>query len=231
MVTIGFLHTAGVHVESFGSLLEDLAPGATATHLVDESLLADARARGIDPDLRERLESRLRELAGKGAEVIVCTCSTISGAAEETPAGVPVVRVDRPMAERAVARGGRVAVVAAVESTLAPTRALLEECARVAGTDPVIVEAPCPDAWPLFEAGDQEGYLGRIAEHVRGLAGDASMIILAQASMAPAAGLLPDLDVPILSSPRAAVRRALEVARSRRSRETGRGREPLDTDQ
>jgi hypothetical protein len=42
--------------------------------------------------------------------------------AERIPVAVPVLRIDRPMAERAVAAGGRIAVVAAVESTLAPIR-------------------------------------------------------------------------------------------------------------
>jgi hypothetical protein len=58
------------------------------------------------------------------------------------------------MAELAVARGGRVALVAAVASTLGPTRELLEECAARSGSGAVVVDAPCLQAWPLFERGD-----------------------------------------------------------------------------
>jgi hypothetical protein len=107
-----------------------------------------------------------------------------------------------------VARGARIAVVATVASTLSPTLALLRECAH--GTAVELVAAPCLDAWPLFEAGDQRGYLNRIATHVRTL--DADVIVLAQPSMAAAGDLLGDLGVPVLNSPRTAVARAVAVA-------------------
>jgi hypothetical protein len=114
------------------------------------------------------------------------------------------------MAESAVAHGGRVAFVLAIDSTLAPTRQLFEECAANAGSDVTLVDAPCLDAWERFEAGDHAGYLDRVARHVRGLADD--VVVLAQASMAPAANLLGDLSIPVLSSPRLAVLRAVELA-------------------
>lgn len=212
MLIIGFLHTADVHVATFRDLLADLAPGATDLHAVDADLLADARAGGVDGSVRERLAAHVRTLAGGGAQVVVCTCSTLSGDAETLDAGVPVLRVDRPMAQAAVAGGGRVVVVAALASTLAPTTGLLRECATAAGVTVDLVEAPCLDAWPLFESGDRDGYVRRVAEHVRAVAAAADVIVLAQASMAPAADLVRDLPVPVLSSPRAAVAHAVAVA-------------------
>ncbi|GAA3909344.1 aspartate/glutamate racemase family protein [Actinoplanes auranticolor] len=203
MTTIGFLHTADVHVATFRALVAER--GHHDLHLVDPTLLADAREHGVDAALEQRLAERLQELAGRGPDVIVCTCSTLSGYAERIKVAVPVLRIDRPMAERAVAVGGRIAVVAAVESTLTPTRELLLEC----GAGAELVMAPCLDAWALFEAGDLTGYLRAIAAHVRTL--DADVIVLAQASMAPAADLLADLPVPVLSSPRAAVDEAIAV--------------------
>lgn len=204
MTTIGFLHTAAVHVETFHTLVAER--GHRDVHLVDTTLLADARVSGVDAAVQARLGDRLRELAAQGPDVVVCTCSTLSGFAERVPLPVPVLRVDRPMAEAAVATGGRIAVVAAVESTLAPTRDLLLECAPEAD----VRLAPCLSAWALFEAGDHDGYLRAVAAHARTL--DADVIVLAQASMAAAAGLLTDLTIPVLSSPRAAVDRAVAVA-------------------
>ncbi|BCJ52562.1 hypothetical protein Asp14428_40370 [Actinoplanes sp. NBRC 14428] len=205
MATIGFLHTADVHVGTFRTLVRELAPGRDDVHVVDEALLAAARERGVDDDLRDRLSGRLRQVAAAGAGLIVCTCSTLSGHAERLSGevGVPVLRVDRPMAEAAVAAGRRIGVVAAVASTLAPTVDLL---ASYAGPGTRIVEAPCLDAWPLFESGDLDGYARRIAEHARTL--DVDVVVLAQASMAAAEVLLADLGKPVFSSPRAAVRRA-----------------------
>ncbi len=204
MATIGFLHTADVHVETFHALTA--GHGHRDVHVVDASLLADAREHGVDDALEARLADRLREVAALGPDVIVCTCSSLSGYAERIAMPVPVVRVDRPMATAAVAIGGRIVVVGTTASTLAPTRDLVLECAP--GAD--VRTALCPQAWALFEAGDQDGYLRAIAAYVRGLPAD--VIMLAQASMAPAAELLVDLGIPVLSSPRTAVREAVAVA-------------------
>ena len=220
MITVGFLHTSSVHVPTFRDLLAGIDSGAQETHVVDEQILTDARTRGVDADVEARLQQRLRELADRGSEVVVCTCSTLAGHAEQLSSllPVPVLRIDRPMAEAAVGSGGRIAVVAAVESTLGPTRQLLEECAAAAGTGARIVDAPCLDAWAAFGAGDQAGYLDRIARHARDLAASTDVIVLAQASMAAAADRLADLDVLVLSSPRPAVTRAVELAREHSAR-------------
>ncbi|GAA2487249.1 aspartate/glutamate racemase family protein [Winogradskya humida] len=196
---IGFLHTAPVHVDTFERLLGELGPGVASVHVVDESLLADSARPGVD----DRLLARLHEVADAGAKLIVCTCSTLSGRAEQLgdAVGVPVLRVDRPMADAAVAAGPRIGVVFAVESTLAPTRELLDR----PGVE--IVEAPCLAAWSLFQANDLDGYARSVAACARAL--DVDVIVLAQASMAPAEILLADLGKPVLTSPRAAVREAL----------------------
>ncbi|GIF12181.1 hypothetical protein [Actinoplanes teichomyceticus] len=195
MKTIGFLHTADVHVATFGALVAELAPGWRIRHVVDPSLLADARA---GRPVEQRVRDRLGELAG--CDVVVCTCSTIGAEAER--AGV--LRGDRPMARAAVAAGGRIAVAYAVASTLEPTTALLRD--EDPGAD--LIPVPCLSAWPLFEAGELERYHEAIAARLRDV--DAEVIVLAQPSMAPAAALLPGR--PVLASPRTAV-----LAATRRS--------------
>lgn len=211
MLTIGFLHTSGVHVPTFRALREELAPGWQDLHVVDPSLLADARRGGMTPALGERIDARLHELADGGADVIVCTCSSLGGHAERRTAdlGVPVLRGDRPMAEAAVAAGSRIAVLATVSSTLDPTRALLLDAAP----GPVdIVDVYCPEAFALFEAGNLDAYALEIARKAREAAPGVEVIVLAQPSLAPAAALLTDLPIPVLVSPRTAVTRAIAAA-------------------
>jgi hypothetical protein len=210
---VAFLHTADVHVATFSGLLSEVAPGAMDVHLVDAELLRDARRHGLDAGIEARILARLGELAVREPGAIVCTCSTLGGSAERLAQEIetPVVRIDRPMAESAVAHGGRVALVVAIDATLAPTRQLFEECAAHAESDVTLVDAPCLDAWERFEAGDHAGYVDRVARHVRGLADNVD-VVLAQASMAPAADLVGDISIPVLSSPRLAVLRAVELA-------------------
>ncbi len=205
--TFGFLHTADVHVATFTDVLRALSPDDRAVHLVDADLLTDARRRGgVDAELRTRIGTALEALAARGAERVVCTCSTIGGPAEELgrSLGIDVVRVDRPMAELAVAGGDRVVIVAALESTLGPTRDLLLETAATAGRRVTIVDAPCLAAWRHFEAGDQGRYFATLASHLETLDRPGDVIVLAQASMAPVEQLV-RLTSPVLSSPRTAV--------------------------
>jgi Asp/Glu/hydantoin racemase len=207
MATIGFLHTSPVHVPTFEALVAELAPATASVAIVDVALLDRARSSGIDdPELLDRLRLALAELERQGAETIVCTCSTIGGVAEAIghQQRLPVVRVDRPMAQRAVELGGRIVVVAALDSTLDPTRALLESVAADAGIEPDLGVHLVAGAWARFEAGDHEGYLAVIADELVVIAQRCDVIVLAQASMADVADRV-EVGVPVLSSPRLAV--------------------------
>jgi hypothetical protein len=211
-MTVAFLHTADVHVATFTRLLDELSPGHLSTHVVDESLLSDARERGgVDNELSGRMIARLRE-AAHGAAVVVCTCSTISGPAESLAAevGVPIIRVDRPMAEQAVSVGSHIAVIAALESTLGPTVGLINEVADQMDAAPTVELVVVPGAWSLFEAADQAGYSRSIAASVDSLDPTIDVVVLAQASMASAAELC-TTSALVLSSPRPAVAAAVAL--------------------
>ena len=211
---IAFLHTAAVHEPTFAGLMARLAPAVPTHHLEDASLLADAMAAGaVTEAIARRLTARLHEAAATGAELIVCTCSTLGGAAEALgrAAGLRVLRIDRAMAEEAVARGRRILIAACLESTIAPTTELLREVAAARGMNPELRALVVEGAWARFEAGDLEGYHATIAQALRRAAGEADVIVLAQASMAPAAERCADLATPILSSPELGLRRALEI--------------------
>ena len=109
----------------------------TAVHVGDESLLELARSSAPEAapvGVRDPFE----ELGERGARVVVCACSTIGDVAERAATEVPTLRVDRPMPRRAVALGARIGVVAALESTLVPTKALVEQEAASAGEQPSI---------------------------------------------------------------------------------------------
>ncbi|UYB38375.1 aspartate/glutamate racemase family protein [Streptomyces sp. Je 1-4] len=210
---LALLHTSPVHVPVFDTLRDAEAPGLAMRHLVRPELLDRARAQGPDA-VSADLSAVLSEAVGHGARAVLCTCSTIGSVAEAAGAalGLRVLRVDRPMAAAAVAAGPRIAVLAALESTLAPTEDLIAQEARRAGREVRVRTVLVPDAWERFESGDTEGYLSAIAAAAREIR-DADAIVLAQASMAPAAEGL-DGGAPVLSSPRLGLRAAAQPAAS-----------------
>ncbi|MES2531250.1 MAG: Asp/Glu/hydantoin racemase [Pseudomonadota bacterium] len=215
-VDIAFLHTAEVHVRTFGDLMAELAPALHVHHVVAEDLLAQAVKDGPDDDaLVARVHRSMDDAASFGAKVVVCTCSTIGGVAETTPTTERYVaaRIDRAMADQAAASGRRVLVVAALQSTLMPTHALIVDSARKLGTEPAIASLLVPDAWAHFMAGDVSAYVAAVASAVASQATADDLVVLAQASMAPAAALLRASGIEALSSPRLGVQQAIALAR------------------
>lgn len=213
---LAFLHTAQVHVPTFERLVGEIAPGLRVRHVVREDLLADARVAGVDDTgLLTRVHDAMHEAASGGAAVVVCTCSTIGAIAESTATGdaFKAMRIDRAMADRAVRTGPRVLIVAAVESTLAPTTALILSAAENAGVAVQPDRLLVAEAWPHFEAGDNARYIETLVHAIRASASEADVIVLAQASMAPVIPALADLRVDILSSPASGVRLAVQLVR------------------
>jgi hypothetical protein len=214
---LALLHTARVHVDTFGRLAQRIDSSIPVRHEVREPLLSAALVLGATAaTVRAAVTDAVQGLAQEGASVIVCTCSTIGGVAEvaAVPSHVRVMRIDRPMAELAVASGRRILAVAALQSTFSPTTTLLAQIASNAQRSLEVVEVLCEKAWPLFEAGDHAGYLREIAGEVERVARPADLVLLAQASMAPAADLLRHLGVPILSSPELGLRAAMAMYRA-----------------
>ncbi|MFE0417414.1 aspartate/glutamate racemase family protein [Streptomyces tendae] len=211
---LALLHTSSVHVPVFDALRDAAHPGLELLHHVDAGLLERARRDGPEA-VAEAVAAALTRAVAEGACAVLCTCSTIGGVAEAAAAGVgvPVLRVDRPMAAAAVTAGPRVLVLAALESTLAPTAELIEEEARRAER-PVQVRTRLVDgAWPRFEAGDGEGYLRRVTEAADSVTG-ADVIVLAQASMAPVREST-KVRVPVLASPAPGLAAGAAAARTR----------------
>ncbi|SDM34730.1 hypothetical protein SAMN04487981_101219 [Streptomyces sp. cf386] len=208
------LHTSPLHIPVFEALRQEHHPDLELRHFVDEELLARARREGpeaVADDVREELHRAVAE----GARAVLCTCSTIGGVAEAAAAeaGVPVLRVDRPMAAAAVAEGERVVVLTTVESTLVPTASLIEDEAQRTGR-PVEVRARLVEgAWERFDAGDVDG-CARLVAAAADEVTDADAIVLAQVSIAPAQQLV-TTRVPVLSSPRPGLAAGAQVAHLR----------------
>ena len=209
---IACLHTAESNVAVFEAAAEALGIDADmVAHTVRaDLLLAAERAGGLTPGIEADTSAALVELA-RDADVVLLTCSTVGPAVASAGnrASIPVLRVDGALAEKAVAAGGRVVVLCAVETTVGPTKAIFAEAAK--GHDVSIEVRLVPDAWAKFRAGDRDGYLATVARAAEAAyAEGATTVALAQASMAGAAGLVRGDRKP-LSSPSVGLAAALAM--------------------
>lgn len=214
---LGFLHTIPALAARFDADLRAAEPGATAVHVVDGKLLATAIRSGVDASVESAVARHVQTLADDGVDAILVTCSSIGEAAELAAGavGVPVVRVDAAMAEeavRAAGAGGRIAVLATNTATLGPTGRLLERSATALEQPPVVTTEVVAGAGEARAVGDDARADALIVDAVRAAAARADVVVLAQASMAPAAALA-GVGIPVLSSPEPGLAAAIGAAR------------------
>lgn len=217
MTRLGFLHTVPALAARFDADLRAAEPAATAVHVVDGELLATAIRSGVDASVDAAVARHIEALAAEGVDAILVTCSSIGESAEAAAGavGVPVVRVDAAMARDAVVAadaGGRIAVLATNAATLGPTGRLLERSTTALEQPPVVTTEVVAGAGEARAAGDDARADALLADAVRSAAATADVVVLAQASMAPAAALA-GVGIPVLSSPESGLAAALEAAR------------------
>lgn len=208
--TIALVHTSASMIPVFKALADELLRGQTIFNMVDESLLCDIiREKGCPPATARRLAGHVLSAEQAGADIVMVTCSSMGRAVEAARAlsGATVLRVDEPMADKAVAIGGRIGVIATLPSTLEPTVELIRNRANAQGKKIEINSQVVDGAFAAVISGDGATHDKLVGNALKDLAKKVDVIVLAQASMARVVESLAPADkpVPILSSPRLAV--------------------------
>jgi aspartate/glutamate racemase len=206
---LGLIHTVSNLRNVFGPLAEELLPTVKVRHVVDESLLQDAIAKGeLTPEVEARLAGHVAELARSGADAIMVTCSSMGQAVDRIAAttALPVLRVDAAMVDEALRIGKRIGALATLRTTMTPTVELVR--VRAKGDGSVKIEAHvCEGAFEALKAGDVARHDDLVRSGLRRIEPLVDVVILAQASMARVlAGPGMTSRVPILSSPRLAMK-------------------------
>jgi Asp/Glu/hydantoin racemase len=216
MRRVVLVHTVAGLVPVFEDLAEGLPGDVKISNIVDESLLEDAIAAGVlTPSVSRRVVDHILSAADSGAVAVLATCSSIGPAVEIASrlVGVPVLRIDEPMASAAIQSGTRIGVLASVTSTLDPTVDLLRRCAQRLAKEVEVVPVLKSDAFAAIRSGDGAVHDAIIGEAVVHLAGDVDAIVLAQASMARVVATLEPgaVTVPVFSSPASGMARLATV--------------------
>src|ERR1700744_1236041 len=207
---LGLVHTSATLVPVFAQLCKEKLPGVETFNIADDSLVKGIMAAGsLTAPIARRVASYLESAELAGADYILVTCSSIGPAVEAGAKlmSVPVLRVDQPMADKAVATGKRIGVIATLKTTLEPTADLIRRRADAAGKKIELTSRLAEGAFDALMSGDAAKHDAMVASALKELSQQVDVIVLAQASMARVVEALSPADkrVLILASPGIAV--------------------------
>jgi Asp/Glu/hydantoin racemase len=201
--------------QQIAAVATEVLGSARLMTILDDTLIFDINREGVTPAVTRRVLRYYENAQDAGAAVVLNTCSSVGELVElgRAVVAVPIVRIDEPMAEEAVRDFGRIGVVATLESTLGPTRRLLQAKADANGRRVELVTRVANEAYQALAGGDAEKHDSLVANEVAALSTEVETVVLAQASMARIRDRLEAVaGVPVLTSLRSgleAVKRAL----------------------
>jgi Asp/Glu/hydantoin racemase len=208
--TLGLVHTSATLVPVFAALCKEKLPDVTVFNIADDSLVKGIRDAGsLTATIARRVTGYLESAELAGADYIMVTCSSIGPAVEAGAKliGVPVLRVDQPMADKAVATGKSIGVIATLSTTLDPTADLIQRRAQLAGKQIELTSKLVEGAFEALMGGDGATHDAKVGAALKELSKQVEVIVLAQASMARVVDVLPaeEKRIPILASPGIAI--------------------------
>jgi Asp/Glu/hydantoin racemase len=206
--TLGLIHTSATLVPVFAELCSKYLPNVKVFNIVDDSLIKNTIACGeLTAFTSKRVVNYAASAEEAGADFILYTCSSIGPAVEAAAGltGVPVLRVDQPMADKAVQIGKRIGVIATL--SLEPTSDLVRRRAIVAGKEIELKSVLCEGAFDALMSGDAATHDKKVGDALKQLVNEVDVIVLAQASMGRVVDTLDEADrkIPILASPTIAI--------------------------
>ena len=217
MKRLALLHTAPVVVSMFDGFMKERFPDLDCFHMLDQSLIQDLlRGGGMKPGIVRRIAGHVSAAMDAEADFVLFTCSSTSPAVDvvRQMVDVPIMKIDDPMAAKAVTLGPKIGLMCTAASTAAPSESLIREHAAKAGRA-VEVEAVIEgEAFKAVIGGDRAKHDSIVKAAVVELAKRSDVIVLAQASMAHLQPeLASTLSVPVLASPELCLAALAEIAK------------------
>ena len=204
------IHTSPVSLNDLKALFKEIVPEVEMVNIIDDSLLDEVKKVGhINPAIISRMCAYVQVAKTLNPDLIFNQCSSVGEAFDiaRTQADCKTLKIDEPMAERAVELGSKIGVVATVASTMAPSCNLVRRTAAEAGKDVEVNEYLVNGALDILMSGDVDRHNELVIEAIRKAEAENDVVVLAQGSMTAILPLLKDNVKPILTSPRLAVER------------------------
>jgi len=209
-------------IDYFKNTMENLssfyiAPEVCVRNIIDDSLLAEVLEKeGVTTAVKKRICAYVLQAETIGADLIFNQCSSVGEAADIAAqlVDVPLVKIDEKMAEVACKTGDRIGVIATLQTTLGPTVRLVKKTAKKLEKEIQITEKLCEGAFDLLRSGDIKTHNKMVIKGIKELFEKVDVIVCAQGSMVPLLKELGETPIPVLTSPRLGVERAVEVLKN-----------------
>ncbi len=203
MKTVTAIYTGPALIEPLSNYFADRFPEHRLTNVLDDSLIRSViRAGKMTKEVLRKIYGICREAQASGSDLIFQTCSSVGKSAEiiQHFMDIPILRIDRPMAESAVRNYSTIAVLATLPTTLEPTMDLVRVVAEEQGKKIQLINGLAQGAFHALSSGDAELHDLKILNTAKALVDSCDAIILAQGSMARMADRLTALGTPVLAS-------------------------------
>jgi Asp/Glu/hydantoin racemase len=211
---VGLIHATTVAIDPMMVTLHDTLPNLEVLNFLDEGLLKQFHSTGtITTDIVDRLEYLVKVAQESGAELALLTCSSFSSVSKnlERTAQIPVVAIDEAMLIEAVKIGRKIGVVATLPGAIDLTTSTLKEISIEKKVATLIKPVLVKQAFNALQSMDISLHNSLVCQEIIKLAPNSHVVVLAQVSMARALSSLPEIDVPVLSSPHFAARKIKEI--------------------
>ena len=211
--TLGIIHAAVFTAVSLEPIAREVMPEVSIMHAGDDTVQRDNLAAPVGTIPKHnfyKFVTFARFLEDAGIDLIVLACSTFNQAVDfaRPMIKVPLLQIDKPMMEKAVATGSRIGLIGTLASTMPSSERLLRQCAAEAGKTIDVVSILNGEAFKVLRAGNPGGHNAMVLEDIRKLSSQVDCIVLAQGSMAVLEKETANNPVPVYTSPRLAFQRA-----------------------
>ena len=211
--TLGIIHAAVFTAAALEPFAKEIMPEISIMHAADDTVQRDNLAApvGTIPKVNfYKFVTFAKFFQEAGIDLIVLACSTFNQAVEyaRPMIDVPMLQIDRPMMEKAVATGKKIGLLGTLPSTMPASERLLRLCAAEAGKEIDVVPVLNDKAFKILRSGDPQAHNAMLLEDIARLSKETDCIVLAQGSMAVLEKEVAMNPVPVYTSPRLAFERA-----------------------
>lgn len=208
------IHTSPVSLNDLKALFKEIIPDVEMVNIIDDSLLNEVKTVGhINSEIISRMCSYVQVAKTLNPDLIFNQCSSVGEAFDiaRSQATCKTLKIDEPMAEKAVSLGNKIGVVATVASTVRPSCNLIKKTAKKMNKNVTVNEYLVDGALDILMSGDVDKHNELVIESIRKAEAENDVVVLAQGSMTAILPLLGETSKPVLTSPRLAVEKIKEL--------------------